>query len=734
MTTIKNMEKEIQRYYKLSLFVNKYISFITAIVLSFLFILSTSSNSVNISAYSNDIIAKKDITIPSDVIKLDNFNSKSEDIQAKIILLNNKKTDKWIYIWYGVFIDKKGNYIPNDVIMNNEDLKSYLKKATTKEYISLLKKIKKVWTKFVVKKSHKLSDDDVIKKYNLECIDSILSTTTFCELNKRELISDIIKNNIDISQAMYSKLFSNLQIDDKCSLLENIFFARYNYSSIKTLVANYCDVNFNAKNRIETANELVKFFPDNNIFSLNQKIGNTFAYRTQLVNQIYYIVNRKRLPNDKILSHLKLVELGIKNNLLNTKLADIEYYILTNYILKSTNSSDIKNAVSTLINWNTDTWFKWLKSMLPKNKVVTKKDTFAVYTDKKIISSREAINNIMVSNYKNKFILTKKVKTIQNNKFVEVEWKLLLNYATNWQVKEYEVPLKFLAYNLDWINFKVKNIVIMDKKVKDYLSSNISDSYDSFDELYNDLKSKLYVPVIEWSWDRTIKKITICEKFNKAYHNWWCKNWKVTISESDLWFQWYAKIQVYLNKELKVEKIDVVDNVTIELNNFLKEEISLNKLLLNKKFNILLKKLKTPKYNYILSLIKKTISTYKDKKIKIMVWLTSTWVSKIESNYKRYLWVNIEAIRKKWKFYYVYFELKWNLYLAIYSYKTNYILSLAILDKNNIDKKILFKWFKLKLSNNNLENLNSFKLDPIWVLRSKYPNEIKKYEKEFLNK
>jgi len=370
MSAIKTLingevQKQMQTFYKLADFVNRYWYVLVTFVLSLLIVLSFSLNEdTNVIAYSStDVLNVKNLA-QSYIWYKDpkDFNKRLKWLQAQYILSStNIKKDK-IYLGQGLFIDNYGFYYPNGVVLLSGYLLSSglsLKKSIVSYYM-LLQKAKAFNYKSVrsVKKKW-LSISEMENRYGLYCIRSFLNNSPFCNVNKALLLQQIEKKSEDLSAKAYDYLFNNLFLpsQEKCNILKKIYSKMYNYPNIKFVAEKYCseDDIYNFKSSFE----IVKM--GKNIFSSN--IPSTYdAQMIKLVDQWHYLLSSKKISNEKIISHVEFIKDLLIKWALTYKEAFLELNVINSVkkkILSNINSDKLIKQLNLLVNWDRVAGIKW---------------------------------------------------------------------------------------------------------------------------------------------------------------------------------------------------------------------------------------------------------------------------------------------------------------------------------------------------------------------------------------
>jgi len=737
----EQLDKEIELYYKISVFVNKYILLMWSFILSILILFIFSSNSQKVLAYASvDINNHLKINLSSsNWFKTNVFNRKSKYIKWVAFLDKNTKVSKQgVYLWYGIFVGN-GYYFPSNVSVKNSLYKKYILSKTPAWYIKFLSLSNKNDEKMLFKKPSLLTlkDDVVIKQYNLDCMDSFLSTSLFCDYNKKHLIQDLLQQRKDISSNMYNKLFSTFSIpkSEKCNMLVGIYFKKYNYKKIKDLLSNYCTDDI--VNKVTLTDDVSNFLEINNLYA-NYKFKNSSAYLIQLINQEYDMIHSSVLQKENVLSYLSLLGNMLNNGNISRKDALNSYYFINKYISWKVDGLDDK--INSVIDWDKNIGQKWLKSKIGKDlakNISQKNDYHYVHGAGKIMSKLERFENIVDNNYKNDLLLLDRKYNNKENR-IYIKANLVLSLKKSDKIIKKPVTIKFYvtelytdSFNIAWLNFE-------DKKIKRYLRKLVKRNYDSLDDLEIDLERYLQAPLVYGDWKKnfSIDDIDICKKYKFKY-KWWisCVDNKLIFTDSDINIsplKW-LKIVFTLNNDLNVTKVDI-DPISKEfiLKEYFDEKININFVKYKKYIN---NKLKDPKnISYTKNLVKKVIKKAFNDTIKSKVGLSNENFTLLEKRYKKFLNSDIIMVRHyKWTYYIVYFRLNWKNFKSVYDFSKN-IVRYVYIYNDKVKKFFLFRDVDLKLSSLNQTILNSFTSNPDAYLKAKYPNEYTKYIKETKNR
>jgi len=741
MTNIKELSKDIKRYYEISIFINKYITLISAFLLSLLIIVISNVQSTNVLAYGSDINKgglKSLNNVKSKIwINTDWFNKKSKYIKSTIIFTKTDVEADNIKLWYGVFKDIKWIYFPSNIIIDNEKYKKFIlnKNSIWASYVTLIKNSKDYKTELKIPKLKVESDESIMDKYNLDCIDTIMYNTPFCEYNKNKLIFDLTyKNTFDISSNLYEYLFNSIDksSEDKCSIITSIYFNKYNYSRIKSILESNCDdVTIS---RINKADSLVDILPDSKLFNIKKEYDSSAVYYTQLINQTKYIIDKDKIPNELVVSYITLIQKWIEKNYINDpSVAEILIYTLKKYILdKLDNKLTIKN-INTLLNWDDALWTKWLLSFVSNKKIID--DDYNIYwdTDDVVKSTREIFKNIIKENFRNEIVLTDKVKLQNNNnKVLLVSADILLIYKNGSKFVTKKIPVKFKVTDLQDTTFNIEDLVILKDEINDYLWD-FPKKYDTFEELYSLLKDRLYAPLVKNDWSKTSRsELNLCKRLKMKNKRVTCYKNYVILSSKDLWYDGNIKIKLLLDENLRISKAAIAPwNYYIELDNLIKEKVKINKSWLEKAIKLKLSKLENKSFTSVSYMIKKIFTYYIEKLVQNKIWLKKWDVDRLESKFKKYLWAQIELIRKQsdWK-YNIYFIIWKTMFLWEYNYKRNNIEKIWLVNPKKAEARYTCSGLELKLSNINSEVLNWFKSNPIEFMKTKCPTTVEKYLKD----
>jgi len=738
MINTKDLSKDIKRYYEISVFINKYISLITAFLLSVIIILFSSVQSTNILAYSSTDINTNTLKFSKNLltniwVNVSSFNNKSKNIKAIVVFTKSTVKDWKVNLWYWAFRDKNGIYFPSNLSIDQEKYNKFILsgKQLGFSYITLFKVADKYETKWNIPKLKKESDSKIQKMYNLACLDTFMSDTPFCNYNKYKLISDLYKKpSLEISKKMYNAIISSLDIEpeEKCRIATSIFFKKYNYNKLIDIIEENCDDT--TASRLKIASNLLEVLPDDKLFTIKKEYNSSIVYLTQLMNQTSYIVRKDTLPWEVILSYVTLINKWIQKNYITPNIAEILIYTLKKYVIDKVdvNNKALQENIETLLNGDEALGTKWLISFVSNKNVIKEIDLITDDTDI-IRSKREVFKNIVKANFKNELVLTDKVSLINRNKVLKVRADLLLVYKDSNKIVTKKVPVKFYVTKLKDVTFNVENLSILDPKIKEYLWD-IPNDYEDFEEMHSFLKEKLYAPLVKWDWSKSSDdKLSVCDRL-KTVSGWAeCNDWVVTLKVKSLGYDGNLSFNIKVNENLKVTGLSLSKWPNyIELNNMLEEKIPVNTTLLLKFIKLGYKKLDKKTYNAVVAMLKKIINIYVNREIKKRVWLQWDALDKLELRFKKSLGAEIDLVRKirSW-LYKVYFTV-WKLKLvAEYNYSKNTIEKLAILNKKDLENNFVCSWLTLNLSATNSEILNWFKANPLEFLKNKCPGTVEQY-------
>lgn len=741
-----DVNQEIEKYYRLSIFINKYILLLWSLLLSFILMLTFNVKDNSVLAYSNSDILTKTLNKNKLVVWNDTsiFNTKSEYIKAKLSFTESEY-EKWnLKLWIWIFKDKYGIYYPMNVYVDSNNITTKLKtkKDIIKNYVSILSTLKTWKDKFIKPILKTIPDEDVVKKYNLWCMDTYLGSSLFCNLNKDNLINDLInKKWFDISKKFYTKLFSKLEFskEKKCSILTQIYNSKYNFSSIKEILdINSCNIT-----QFKEADEFIeKLLKDKQIiFKVWDKLPFFYDVLVQkLTQQFYYIIVQDNVPSYMIYSNIKLLKKMLSNGQMDSTLATLSVNVLNHLMKKKSfnRKADRESLISAIISlrkW--DELQRWLDSYIT-DKELTKSsessDENLIVTHNNVMSVREKINTIFTSIYKNVFSITKKISYNSNTRIAHIEWIIKLKFKEYNRYKMIPLKISFDIKDIIWTNFAIHNLKIFNKKISNYINENdIKINHDSFLDLKHSLEDKLYAPLVKK--DYWQNKLSVCNKLKILDNSMQCSNWVVSILVRIPGLYPPVSVQFKLNSDLSIKEIKFNNyKFKYDLKNLLKEKITIDLTELVDKLNKLAKE-KNYNYKYmpyLTKIVKNNIKLIlKNKKIKLS-WLSITQQLELNKKFKRFLWINIELIRVlKW-YYRIFFNLQWNTFWVLYDKKNNIIKWIVIyLPKKK--KQFLFNNINMKLSTLSQEDLNSFKLQPLEFLKEKNSIKYKEYE-QYINK
>ncbi len=751
---ILNEELLIKNYYKLSEITNRYITILVSLILSVL-IFSTSMNSSK-NLHNTEIIASSNIlkTVKNVNVWLNktNFNNKSKSIKANLIVTKSYVQKNKSYLWIWIFTNKKETlYMPmNTILLNKYDinynnfvliLKNWIYKTTDNNIKPL-------------KTTIQLTIWDLIKKYSLSCINTTFNNSLFCNLNKKIVINKLIKQkSFELTRNTYNFLFKNIFYTkkEKCNIIKKIFNLKYNWNNIKDISKNNCENTDNIwYNNMKKIMDIYNTILWKNLFTDKISKYQDVAL-TKLSQQQFYLISNW-ISYSRILINLKTIRKLINNWYITENIAIVTKKILKiilNKSIYSENYENIKKNILSIENWNNSIWENWLNNLIhTKNNQKNNQNNNNKYIliKNNLHSQKELINNILNNSYKNIFTATSIVYN-KDTKISNIEWYLNLSFDNkqNWNKVNKKIKISFILTNLLWKNFNINNVNINNQKINKYINYiwyNINKE-NTLLWLKKYLEKILYNPLILNDYWKQIK-LSICEKVKK-YIDWSessCSDWIITTSIQNKKIEWWLKIMIKLNNSLLIESIEI-SKVNIKYKTkwtLIKETLELDLSAINQSLKTAIgDKLNGNTLSIIKGFVKKSIDKIKDKKIKEMVGMSDTNIITLNHRFGDKLWAKIQLIRHiKWDFYKVYFNILDNTFVWIYEYNKNKIIHIWLLVKSQSDnyKLFLFKNINLSLSNNNIEKLNQFKLEPLNTLKTinlekytEYLNYIKKIEK-----
>jgi len=745
---ITNEEILIQKYYNLSKLTNRYITIVVSLILSILiFSLNTSSsnNFHNINIASNNILTKNtNINIWLDNT---NFNKLSNNIKANLIITKSYVKNNKNYLWIWTFMNKKETlYLPINTIFDNKliNTKTYL--ISIKNWIknNLPLKIKPLRTKI------QLNTWNLIKKYNLSCINTVFNNSIFCNINKKIVINKLIKQkSFELSKKSYNYLFKNLSYKPKtkCNIIKKIFNLKYNFKNIKDIAQKYCENTDNIwYTNMEKIIDIYNTILWKNLF--NDKISEyqDIALIKLAQQQFNLIHSQDTISYTKILYHLNLIKSLINNSYINEDTAIVTKKILEEIKEKSKysdNYDNITKKIKFIEVWNQSIWENWLNDYInTKENKVNSNNKKILLIKNKIHSQKELISNLFDSTYKDIFSYTK-ITYNKDSKISYIKWYLTLSFHKKswvWIIKK-TLPISFNLINLVWNKFQINNIKIEDTKINEYINYiwyNINKE-NTLIWLKQYLETILYNPLVLNDYGKK-NKPTICDKV-KNYIKWSasCSNWTITLNIKDKNIEWWLTLIIKINNSLLIKSIKL-NKEQINYKNkwaLIKEILKLDITSITKRLQkTIWNKIKNSTLSKIKSFIKKDINNIKEQKITKMIWMSDSNIITLNQKFKDKLWTQIKLIRHiKWDYYKIYFNLWWYTFVWIYEFNKNKILHLWLLVKwqSNDYKLFLFKNADIILSNNNIEKINQIKFETKKLLKEIDSKKFQEYQ-DYLKK
>lgn len=744
MSKKKQTEFDFQKYYKFSVFVNRYALVLWSFVISVLIMFVASAKEYKVIAYNNQTIVK-DIVQLQDSIRIwediNSFNSKSSYIKSDLMLTNSNTKDWKINLWIWIFRDKFDIPYPMNIELSSQ-INFKNKQEALENYISTLKNSNKLNNSIKKPKINPMEDEQVLESYNLSCINTYLHWTIFCDANKNSLLSDLITNpKIDIKPSFYKTLFDSLSLSDlqKCNLLKTIYNKKYNLENIKDVVkANKsCSLD-----DFESTDDFLKYVAlgdHEDLFRINKNISNNYSVlSSKLIQQLYILLKQEEIPDYMMTNSYNFVRDLIRSWNIDSTLA---------YIIKST-YNDIKNRnnfrkkttfsslsawMESVLNWDKVAQIDWINSMINDKKMLASLETqnknLLHWTSRNLISEREKLINIFKNKYEKTFTVTKKINYDDKQKTADIEWYLHLNFNVWWKKDTAKVKISFNVKNIIWTNFDIYNLKFVDSKIENYMSKLAKPDTDSLLSLKEDLQWKLYWPLINDNFWQN-ESLDPCKKYIATKWEFSCSNSKLSINIE--WkYNWALFVYANIDKDLNIKSLSLSNNsLTFKNDKIIDEQITLNLStisrylsLLNKKKNLTVKDA---------TFIKKIV----ENRIKQYIWnenLKLSWLSKQEtvvlnSKFKKYLDTELLLIRKLWNYYKLYFNLEWTMYFAVYDKTTNNIVWMSIYEKDR-KKTFLFKNINIKFSDIDIEKLNDFKSKPLNYLKIRDSSTYDEYNK-----
>jgi len=731
-----DINNEIQKYYKISIFVNRYIFFLWSLILSFILILIFNIKNSNILVYANSDILTKTLNNENIVVweSIDEFNKTSKYIKSDFILKNSNLTDYknslYTTLWIWIFKDKYNIYYPMNLKIENTMFQKLNTQEDTKEdilntYLNILKKSdKKQDITFIKPKIVTKEDNDVIKEYNLWCMNTYLNNSIFCNKNKNNLINDLInERTFDISSNFYDKLFLQLPWNEekKCNILTQIYNNKYNFNNIqKLLEENNCYVELFQQSD-EFITEVIQ--DDQNLFKVWDKLPKYYDVLMQkLIQQFYIIVVQDDVPDYMIYNNIKLLKKMIENDQMDSTIAILAKNVLNDLIKKDsfnkkTTKSSLEKIINELRKWND--YEKWLDHYI-ESKYITWNNSSIIINIENIKSEREKVMEIFNKKYKNIFTITKDIIYDDKTKIVSIEWDIYLVFEFQWSQKTIPLKISFDIKNIIWTKFDIYNLNFIDEKIQNYVKeNNFNINHSSLVDLKQQLEDKLYAPLINNDyWENTL---SICDKFKQINKNANCNNDKVLISIKDTNISPSLNIIFTLNNDLNIKNIEISSyKIKYKLDNLLNETIDIDLSSLIKKINYISNKnwYNYSKIWYIQNIIESNIKKQiKQNELKL-VWLSNQEIISLNNKFKEFLWTDIELIRQfKW-YYRLFFTLKSDSFWILYDKSKNNIKWISIYIPKKL-KNFLFMDIDITLASLNQEQLNSFKTDPLNFLKQK---------------
>ena len=602
-----------------------------------------------------------------------------------------------------------------------------LKLATVKYYFNL-KRLESFPVKYINLKIKKgLSVSQMKEKYNLYCLDSFLDNTLFCNTNKFLLLRKIENGKEELSSNAYDYLFNHLFLPKqaKCSILKRIYSKNFDYPNISSIVEKYCDDYLDFK----SSYEIIKV--DKNIFST--KIPSTYdAKIVKLVNQWYYFLSSKKIPNENVISHVNFIKKLLSDGTITKREAFIELNVINEIKKKVTNninSENLINLLNVLINWDNIAGIPSLKSLAWNVKLISNNDNI-IYKSDNVISVREKLLSIIKQQYNKVFKLSQKVEFDSATNTATLTGYLILS-AKDWD-NYYKTKKILVSFNIPlnsviWNKFKIANFRILDKWALNYIRQSEL-AYPKEGTLF-DISNQLNDLLANYVLNNRVVKITFCDKVRNLIKNWSCSGHMIQITDNKIM---WLNIKYYFDDNQVLRKVQLPSSVKVEtkkwwsinpsyinikLSNF---EKNLNNIISKKDYSV-------NQINLITVLIQKYVTKSKKAYKAKQIWMKLSELLNIDSLLKKYLWVTLVDVKHlKWSLYDLYFSLNKYKFESVYDLSKNTIYVLA-LELPQLNKKFTFN-VKLKLSDLDAEELNNFKEDPLGYLSDIDPKKVEEYK------
>jgi len=511
----------------------------------------------------------------------------------------------------------------------------------------------------------------------------------------------------------------------KCNILKRIYSKNFDYPNISSIVEKYCDDYLD----FESSYEIIKL--DKNIFST--KIPSTYdAKIVKLVNQWYYFLSSKKIPNENVISHVNFIKKLLSDGTITKREAFIELNVINEIKKKVTNninSENLINLLNVLINWDNIAGIPSLKSLAWNVKLISNNDNI-IYKSDNVISVREKLLPIIKQQYNKVFKLSQKVEFDSATNTATLTGYLILSakdwdnyYKTKKILVSFNVPLNSVIWN----KFKIANFRILDKWALNYVRQSEL-AYPKEGTLF-DISNQLNDLLANYVLNNRVVKITFCDKVRNLIKNWSCSGHMIQITDNKI--MWLT-IKYYFDDNQVLRKVQLPSSVKVEI----KKWWSINPSYINIKLSNFEKNLNNRiskkdysvnQINLITVLVQKYITKSKKVYKAKQIWMKLSDLLKIDSLLKKYLWATLVDVKHlKWKLYDLYFSLNKYKFESVYDLSKNTIYVLA-LELPQLNKKFTFN-VKLKLSDLDAEELNNFKEDPLGYLSDIDPKKVEEYK------
>ncbi len=701
-------EKILNTYKKINNILFTYFIYFFSAIISILFVFYISfysSKKEKQSIVNKNMLSLKQKEIKTKINNYMNIYQKS---------YSDHNIEIWIYAWKILFSENnifsennllkyKWYVLPNysnfekDIPLNNINMFSWKKYSYNNIQVYVKNIILKQKKSNFSQKVFPLNLDKKLKeKFNLDCLFQKKNINFTCKYYLNNFLDNFYIFNIRWDYIWFLKIFDKVKKYDNyrkklCNNLlsyslyfwktdnfyDDIFFQCWTeYSSKFRIFRNFSTIEKQLK--IQILSDEVYFKPIINEFKL-------VSFQQLLYSKMQW----KNLTDTLINSYIFFIQWLFRQDIWNTSnFFKDETYYFNNYILipylqnqKFISKEDTNNIISKLFalnKWWNIRFLNWFNSMVTYKEILKKQSDENIKYTINFEKTLERIKSFVfftLTNYKINwnsmsvewyFNLENNKNILVKNKFEKINWKIILSQV--------EIP-KY-------------------KKLESFENKNIKNNKVSFTEIYYSINN-----VFDTYTTKT-NDISMCDELKLILEDatiYKCNNNYIEIAKS----RWKTiKYWFTIDNQFNIKNINISDDIYRWIITKKYSNIETDIFTLPYRINIIV--------NTKVNTIKKTISKWEDLRINII------------ETFKLYMWIIPTKIKTKDNIAKVDFNLNWIKFESIFDISNSKIMNIIFLNLYvNKWKNLEFKNLNLILSNNNLEIINKFIIDPIWYLKEK---------------